>query len=146
MSERCYICGARVADHQCYQCSNTTCSACMDVNDLMCRNCMFEKTDEVEGVRISYAPLKKMVNVPLFVGGITAVIIGLVVIMSASFTASQPLQSQVQQPEGFIYIFPFPFVFTWGSHNIVNVLPLIIAMEALPIVIIFLMFRKFYGL
>jgi hypothetical protein len=48
-----------------------------------------------------------------------------------------------QQPGGFIYIFPFPFAFGWGSPDLITILPLIIGMVALPIIMIFLMFRKF---
>lgn len=91
---------------------------------------------------MGYASLKKMVNIPLFAAGIAVIIIGMILIMSASsFLPSQQLQQQ--QPRGFIYIFPFPFVFAWGSPDTVTLLPFIIAMVALPIIMILLMFRKF---
>jgi uncharacterized membrane protein len=104
----------------------------------LCRNCKF-KDDDVEGIRIGYAPLKKMVNVPLFVAGIGAVIIGMVVI-AFSFASSQQMP---QQPGGFIYIFPFPFVFASGSPDLITILPLVIGLVLVPIIMIFLMFRKF---
>ncbi len=143
MSERCHICNARMADHYCYRCGKNVCSSCIDENGLLCRNCRLEKKDEVEGMRMGYASLKKMVNIPLFAAGIAVIIIGMILIMSASsFVSSQELQQQ-QQPRGFIYIFPFPFVFAWGSPDAIILLPLIVAMLALPIIMILLMFRKF---
>jgi len=145
MSESCHICNVGIADHYCYRCGSKVCSSCIDENGLLCRNCRLEKEDEIEGVRIGYAPLKKMVNLPLFTAGIAVIIIGVIVIMSASsFVSSQQLQQH--QPRGFIYIFPFPFVFAWGSPYTITILPLIIAMVALPIIMIFLMFRKFIRL
>lgn len=128
-----------MADHYCYRCGNSVCSSCIDENGLLCRNCRFAKED-VESIRIGYAPLKRMVNLPLFAAGIVVMIIGMIVIMSASSVSTQPVP---QQPRGFIYVFPFPFVFTWGSPDAITVLPLIIAMLALPIIMILLMFRKF---
>jgi len=90
---------------------------------------------------IGYAPLKKMVNLPLFIAGIVVIIIGMIVIMSASFAPTESMPQQ--QPGGFIYIFPFPFVFSWGSPDAITILPLIIGMLALPVIMILLMFRKF---
>lgn len=142
MSERCNICNARMADHSCYRCGNSVCSSCIDENGLLCRNCKFAKEDEMEGIKIGYAPLKKMVNMPLFIAGIAIIIIGMIVIMSASFVSTEQIPQQ-QQPGGFIYIFPFPFVFAWGSPDVITMLPLIVAMLALPIIMTLIMFRKF---
>lgn len=137
MSERCNVCNARMADHSCYRCGNSVCSSCIDENGLLCRNCKF-KDDDVEGIRIGYAPLKKTVNMPLFIAGIAMMITGMVVITSSFASQQMP-----QQPEGSIYIFPFPFAFGWGSSDLITILPLIIGMVALPIIMTFLMFRKF---
>ena len=139
MSERCNVCNARMADHSCYRCRNSVCSSCIDENGLLCRNCKFID-DDVEGVRIGYAPLKKMVNMPLFIAGIAAIIIGTAVIASSSFASSQQMP---QQPGGFIYIFPFPFAFGWGSPDLITILPLVIGMALVPIIMILLVFRKF---
>jgi len=141
MSERCNVCNARMADHSCYRCGNNVCSSCIDENGLLCRNCKVAKEDETEGIKIGYAPLKRMVNMPLFIVGIAVIVIGMIVIMSASFVSTE--QMSQQQPGGLIYIFPFPFVFAWGSPDAIKVLPLIIAMLALPTIMILLMFRKF---
>ena len=141
MSERCSVCNARMADHSCYRCGKSVCSSCIDENGLLCRNCKFANEDEMEGIKIGYAPLKKMVNMPLFIAGIAVIIIGMIVIMSTSFVSTEPMPQQ--KPGGFIYIFPFPFVFAWGSADMITVLPLIIAMLALPIIMILFMFRKF---
>ncbi len=138
MNERCNICSARNADHSCYRCGNSVCSSCIDENGLLCRNCKF-KDDDIEGIRIGYAPLKKMVNMPLFMAGIAVIIVGIVVITS-SFATSQQTP---QQPGGFIYIFPFPFVFASGSPDLMTILPLVIGMVLVPIIMILLMFRKF---
>ena len=140
MSEKCDICNARMADHSCYRCGNNVCSSCIDQNGLLCRNCMFAK-GEVEGIKIGYAPLKQMVNIPLFIAGIAIIVIGMILIMSTSFVSTE--QMPQQQPRGIIYIFPFPFVFAWSSADTITILPLIIAMLALPIIMILLMFRKF---
>lgn len=140
MNERCNICNARMPEHTCYRCDKSVCSSCIDENGLLCRNCKFAKED-AEGVMIGYAPLKKMVNLPLFVAGIAVIIIGMVVIMSASFVSTESMPQQ--QPGRFIYIFPFPFVFAWGTPDAITVLPLLIGILALPIIMILLMFRKF---
>jgi uncharacterized membrane protein len=141
MSERCHVCNARTAEHSCYRCGNSVCSSCIDENGLLCRNCRFTNEDEMEGIKIGYAPLKKMANMPLLIAGIAVIITGMIVMMSASFVSSA--SSPQQQPGGFIYIFPFPFVFGWGSPDMITVLPLIVAMLALPVIMILLMFRKF---
>ena len=141
MSERCNICNARAADHSCYRCGNSVCSSCIDENGLLCRNCGLAKEDEMEGIKIGYAPLKKMVNMQLFFAGIAVLIIGMIVITLASFVSTEPVPQQ--QLGGFIYIFPFPFVFSSGSPELLTILPLIIAMVALPVIMVLVMFRKF---
>ena len=140
MSERCNVCNARMADHSCYRCGNSVCSSCIDENGLLCRNCRFKSEDEIEGIKIGYAPLKKLVNMPMFIAGIAAIVTGMIVIAAASIVPSQQMP---QQPGGFIYIFPFPFVFSSGSPDLLTILPLILAMVALPIIMVFVMFRKF---
>jgi len=130
-----------MADHSCYRCGNSVCSSCIDENGLLCRNCKFANEDEIEGIEIGYTPLKKMVNMPLFVAGIAVIIIGMIVMMSTSFVSTA--QMPQQQPSGLVFIFPFPFAFAWGSPDMITILPLLIAMLALPIIMILLMFRKF---
>ena len=138
MNERCNVCNAMMADHSCYRCGNSVCSSCIDKNGLLCRNCKLKSEDGIDGIKIGYGPLKKMVNMPLFIVGIAVMITGVVVITSSFASQQMP-----QQPEGFIYIFPFPFVFEWGSSDLITIIPLIIGMVALPVIMIFLMFRKF---
>jgi len=140
MNDRCTVCNARMADHTCHRCGNSVCSSCIDENGLLCRNCKFANEDKIEGMKIGYAPLKKMVNMQLFIAGIAVIIIGMILMMSTPFASDSTPQ---QQPGGFIYIFPFPFVFAWGSADMITLLPLIIAMLVLPIIMILLMFRKF---
>lgn len=138
MSERCNVCNAMMADHSCYRCGNSVCSSCIDENGLLCRNCKFKSEDDIDGIKIGYEPLKKMVNMPLFIAGIAVIITGMVAIATSFASQQMP-----QQPGGFIYIFPFPFAFGWGSPDLITILPLIIGMVALPIIMIFLMVRKF---
>ncbi|MFQ5920943.1 MAG: hypothetical protein ACE5JV_02880, partial [Nitrososphaerales archaeon] len=122
MSERCHICNASMAEHRCYRCGGRVCSSCIDENGLLCKRCKLvrEEDEEVKGVRIGYAPLRRMVNIPLFVAGIAAIIIGMIVI-GASISVSPPVTAPEQMPErepgGSIYIFPFPFVIAWGSPD-----------------------------
>lgn len=148
MSEKCDLCDAGMADHTCYRCEKKVCSSCIDENGLLCRSCKSSNSDKIEGIRIGYAPLRKMVNMPLFITGIAVIIVGMAVIMSSSLilptNVEQLPQQQPQQPGGFIYIFPFPFVFAWGSPDLVTVIPLIIAAIALPIIMVLLMFRKLW--
>ncbi|MEM3117902.1 MAG: hypothetical protein QW769_03495 [Nitrososphaerales archaeon] len=99
----------------------------------------------MEGIRIGFAPLRKAVNLPLFIIGIAFVITGMSIITLASFTLPSNVEQtpQLQEPRGFIYIFPFPFVFGWGSPDIAFIVPIIIAVIALPILMMLLIFRNF---
>ena len=113
-------------------------------NRVHCKNCSM-KDDDIEGIQIGFAPLKKVVNLPLLLTGITILIIGMVIMMWSSLTITTNVEQILQQeePRGFIYIFPFPFVIGWDSPEIVIILPIIIAMIALPMPVILLFFRKF---
>lgn len=133
MSERCHICGATMADHRCPACGNNTCSSCADENGL-CRKC--KSAGRETSFRIGIAPLRAMANMPMFIASIAIIIIGMVVIFSASPAPAD------QEPGGFIYIFPFPFVFAWGSPDMVIAVLLIIAAVAIPIALLILVFRK----
>jgi uncharacterized membrane protein len=95
----------------------------------------------MEGMKIGYASLWKMVNVPLFIVGVTVVIMGMIMIVISSQIVSS--ERSAQQPGGFVYIFPFPFVFSWGSTDMIMILPLIVVMLVLPIIMTFLVFRRF---
>jgi uncharacterized membrane protein len=142
VSEKCDICGAGVANNSCHNCGKNVCSSCIDDNDLLCKIC--RKSKEMEGLRIGFAPLRNMVNLPLFVIGIAIIITGMVIMTWASFASFNVDQMpQQRQPSGFIYIFPLPFVFAWGSPDAAFTIPIIITAIILPIVIIFLMFRNF---
>jgi uncharacterized membrane protein len=142
MSERCDICGARMASHSCYRCEKNVCSSCIDENDFLCKNC--KKGSEMEGIQIGFAPLRKIVNLPLFATGIAILITGMVIIMWSPLTAPNIEQlPQQQEPRGFIYIFPLPFVFGLNSQETTIMLPIILAIIALPIIAMLLMFRKF---
>ena len=138
MNERCNVCNAMMADHSCYRCGYSVCSSCIDENGLLCRNCKLKSEDDIDGIKIGYGPLKKMVNMPLFIVGIAVMITGMVVITSSFASQQMP-----QQPGGSIYIFPFPLAFDWSSPDLITIIPLIIGMVALPVIMIFLMFRKF---
>lgn len=144
MSEKCDICGARMAYHSCYRCERNVCSSCIDENGLLCKNCRI-KDEEVEGIQIGFAPFRKMVNLPIFATGIAIIIVGMVMIMLASFTTSVNTEQmpQQQEPRSFIYIFPLPFVIGLDSPDTTIAIPIIIAAIALPIIVMFLMFRKF---
>ena len=98
----------------------------------------------MEGMKIGYASLRKVVNMPLFIIGVAVIIMGMIMIMISSQVV--PSERTAQQPGGFVYIFPFPFVFSWGSPDMITILPLMVVMLALPIIMTFLVFRRFVRL
>lgn len=144
MSKECDICGARMASHSCYRCQKNACSSCMDENGLLCKNCKI-KGSEMEGFQVGFAPLRKIVNLPLFAIGIAMLITGMVIMTWSSLTVPTNIEQipQQQEPRGFIYIFPFPFVFGLSPSETTTILPIILAVIALPIITMLLMFRKF---
>lgn len=141
MSNRCELCYSRTAERSCYRCGSSVCVSCIDENGILCRNCGLGKEDQAEGVSIGYTQLKKLVNLPLFVVGTAIVITGMIWIMLLPILTTGTVSQE--RTRGFIYIFPFPFAFTWDYPDLAVVLPLVVAMTALPIIIIMLLFRKF---
>jgi uncharacterized membrane protein len=122
--------------HYCCSCGSKVCSSCIDEDGVVCRRCRAAR-EEHTGFGIGYAPLRRMVNVPLFVAAIAAIVIGIVMISwASSVPAAQPGSG------GVIYIFPFPFAFAWGSPDMAVAIPLIIAAVVLPITIMILVFRR----
>ncbi len=98
----------------------------------------------MEGMKIGYASFRKVVNVPLFIVGVAVIILGMFMIIISSQVVSS--ERSAQQPGGFVYIFPFPFVFSWGPQDMITILPLIVAMLILPIIMTFLVLRRFVRL
>ncbi len=77
---KCDICGASSVVHSCYRCEKNVCSSCTDEQGPLCKNCSI-KDDDIEGIQIGFTPMKKVVNLPLFLTGITILIIGMVIMM-----------------------------------------------------------------
>lgn len=153
MSDRCHLCNSPMPEHSCYRCGNRVCSSCMDENRVLCRRCELvgeaapEDDEGIEGVKIGYAQLKRVANIPLFVAGIVAIILGMAVLgisfSSLAVPSSSTAPGQLPEPGGFVWVFPLPFVVTWGSPDAVTVIPLMIAVLALPVILMILMLRRF---
>ncbi|GIU70876.1 MAG: hypothetical protein KatS3mg003_0355 [Candidatus Nitrosocaldaceae archaeon] len=130
---RCHICNG-FTDERCIICGNNACSVCTD-DDGICKRCRTNYT------YVGLPRLSSIANPTLFAGGIISIIIGFALVVFASMQDAQipALDDNMNDGDGFIYIFPFIFI---KSSDPLFIVPIMLLFLALPIILMLIFMRR----